>query len=328
MRLSALKSSGFWLRLVNKEQAEPMELSANPNRAGTLALYVALVAAWTAMLGSLYFSDVRGYLPCTLCWYQRILMYPLTGIIAFGMLRRDRHLLFLVLPFSLLGQGISTYHYLLEKTTIFGAPTACQAGISCVTPWINWLGFITIPFLAMIAFLIITISMLVAYYSGQPDEESELPIRWPVVPIIVVALLIYGGVYGLAEEAKAAQQTATLPVTVLENAQNAESTPVEPEQLTATFEEGKVLFAQACAPCHGPNGEGIVTLGNTLVASEFMTNNSDADVLAMIRAGREPSATDNSSGVAMPASGGRPDLTDAQMNAIIFYIRNGLAQEQ
>jgi len=302
-------------------------MESSPNRTGTLALYVALVAAWTAMLGSLYFSDVRGYLPCTLCWYQRILMYPLTGLIAFGILRRDQHLHFLVLPFTLLGQGISTYHYLLEKTTIFGAPTACQAGISCVTPWINWFGFITIPFLAMIGFLIITIAMLVAYYSGQPDEESELPTRWPVIPIIVVALLIYGGVYGQAQAAKE-QAAAMLPVTVLHGTDHAENTPVEPDQLATTLKEGQLLFTQACAPCHGPNGEGLATLGNTLVASEFMNTNTDADVLAMIRAGREPGAADNSSGVAMPASGGRPDLTDVQMNAIILYIRNGLAQQK
>lgn len=277
------------------------------------------------MLGSLYFSEVRGYVPCALCWYQRILMYPLTGLIAFGILRRDRHLPFLVLPFSLLGQGVSTYHYLIQKTTIFGAPTACAAGVPCTTVWINWLGFITIPFLAMIAFLIITIAMLTAYYSDQPSEESRLPTRWPVVAIIAVALLIYGGVYGQAQAAKEAK-VAALPVTVLAGTEHAEHNPVQPGAASATLEEGKLLYAQACAACHGPNGEGIVTLGNTFVASEFLSTNDDAAVLAMIRAGREPGAADNASGVAMPASGGRPDLTDRQLAAIIGYIRNGLPQ--
>ena len=277
------------------------------------------------MLGSLYFSEVRGYVPCALCWYQRILMYPLTGLIAFGILRRDRHLPFLVLPFSLLGQGVSTYHYLIQKTTIFGAPTACAAGVPCTTVWINWLGFITIPFLAMIAFLIITIAVLTAYYSDQPSEENRLPARWPVVVMIAVALLIYGGVYGQAQEAKEAK-AAALPVTVVAGTEHAEHNPVEPGTSPQALEEGKLLYAQACAACHGPNGEGIVTLGNTLVASEFLTTNDDAAVLAMIRAGREPGAADNASGVAMPASGGRPDLTDRQLAAIIGYIRNGLPQ--
>ncbi len=302
-----------------------MESSTSTSRTGSWALYVALLAAWTAMLGSLYFSEVRGYVPCALCWYQRILMYPLTGLIAFGILRRDRHLPFLVLPFSLLGQGVSTYHYLIQKTTIFGGPTACAAGVPCTTVWINWLGFITIPFLAMIAFLIITIAVLVAYYSDQPSEENRLPARWPVVAIIVLALLIYGGVYGQAQAAKEAK-AAALPVTVLSGTEHAEHNPVEPATASPTLEEGKLLYAQACAACHGPNGEGIATLGNTLLESEFLTTNDDAAVLAMIRAGREPGAADNASGVAMPASGGRPDLTDRQLAAIIGYIRNGLPQ--
>ena len=77
------------------------------------ALYIALIVAWVAMLGSLYFSEVAGYVPCALCWHQRILMYPLAGLLALGLLRRDPHLPYLVIPFSLLGQIVATYHYLI-----------------------------------------------------------------------------------------------------------------------------------------------------------------------------------------------------------------------
>jgi len=298
-----------------------MDGANSSNRTGALALYIALLAAWVAMLGSLYFSEVRGFVPCALCWYQRILMYPLAGLIAFGILRRDHHLPFLVLPFSLLGQGVSTYHYLIQKTTVFGAPTACAAGVPCTTVYINWLGFITIPFLAMTAFLIITVAILVAYYADQPSEENRQPARWPVFAIVIVALLVYGGVYGQAQEAKAAK-AAALPVTVLEGTEHAEHNPLEPSAASPTLEEGKALYEQACAACHGFDGAGIPTLGNTFIGSEFLATNDDAAVLAMIRAGREPGAPENKSGVAMPASGGRPDLTDAQLTAIIGYIRN------
>lgn len=65
--------------------------------------YIALLAAWVATCGSLFFSEVLGWLPCVLCWYQRILMYPLAIIIAIGLLRRDDRLHLYVLPFSLLG---------------------------------------------------------------------------------------------------------------------------------------------------------------------------------------------------------------------------------
>lgn len=53
------------------------------------SLYIALLTAWIAMCGSLYFSEVNGFVPCTLCWYQRILMYPLTLVLGVGLLRRD-----------------------------------------------------------------------------------------------------------------------------------------------------------------------------------------------------------------------------------------------
>ncbi|MCO6451049.1 MAG: disulfide bond formation protein B [Caldilineales bacterium] len=138
-----------------------------------LSLYIALIAAWTAMLGSLYFSEVAGFIPCTLCWYQRILMYPLSVIILVGILRKDDGLPLYVLPFSVFGIFVSSYHYLLQKTDLFeGGIKACSSGVPCSGIWINWLGFITIPFLALTAFLIITIAMVV-FLTGSHDEEIE-----------------------------------------------------------------------------------------------------------------------------------------------------------
>jgi disulfide bond formation protein DsbB len=76
----------------------------------------ALLAAWVATCGSLFLSEVIGWTPCVLCWYQRILMYPLTVILAVGIWRRDRGVYLYVLPLSILGVGTSLYHYLLIKT--------------------------------------------------------------------------------------------------------------------------------------------------------------------------------------------------------------------
>ena len=156
------------------------------------SMYIALVAAWIAMCGSLYFSEVKGYIPCTLCWYQRILMYPLTMVIAVGLLRRDWHLPYYILPFSIFGMCVSTYHYLLEKTDIFAGATVCRQGVSCTTQWINWFGFVTIPFLALTAFLIITLMSVIALINHEPvgeDEEGD-PLRTPwlrvTAPVVVV----------------------------------------------------------------------------------------------------------------------------------------------
>jgi len=82
------------------------------------------------MGGSLYYSEVRGFIPCTLCWYQRILMYPLVAVILVGMLRRDEGLPLYVLPLSALGMSVSTYHYLLQIGLLTETGT-CKAGVSC-----------------------------------------------------------------------------------------------------------------------------------------------------------------------------------------------------
>lgn len=120
---------------------------------------VALMVAVVAMLGSLYFSEVAKFIPCTLCWYQRILMYPLVVVIAVGMIGRDARLPHYVLPLSVAGIAVATYHYLLEWGIISSSP-ACTIGVSCASRYINWLGFITIAFLALVAFTLITITML------------------------------------------------------------------------------------------------------------------------------------------------------------------------
>ncbi|NOK59014.1 MAG: disulfide bond formation protein B [Chloroflexi bacterium AL-W] len=138
---------------------------------GSVSHHIALLTAWVAMSGSLYFSEVLRWTPCLLCWYQRIIMYPLAAIIAIGILRRDTKLHFYVLPFSIFGMGMSLYHYLLIKTTIFPAP-ACNANIPCNVEYMNVLGFINIPFLALTAFTMITGLMIITALRTKALEAS------------------------------------------------------------------------------------------------------------------------------------------------------------
>jgi disulfide bond formation protein DsbB len=157
------------------------------------SLYIALLAAWIAMCGSLYFSEVRGYVPCVLCWYQRILMYPLTGIIAIGLLRRDGNLPYYVLPFSLLGLGVSTYHYLLEKTDLFRRLLLLRAGrlLHDAVDQLVWL--CDDPVSGADSVSDHHAHGAIALLNGQPeavDEEGE-PLRMPWLPVsgVIVAVL-------------------------------------------------------------------------------------------------------------------------------------------
>ena len=282
------------------------------------SLYIALITAWVAMCGSLYFSEVRGYVPCVLCWYQRILMYPLALVIAIGLLRRDWNLPYYVLPFSLIGLGVSTYHYLLEKTDLFAGSTACRQGVSCATQWINWFGFVTIPFLALTAFLIISIMSVIALVNREPvaeDEEGDaLRMPWlPVGGLIVAVLAVFAALFisGTQDPQVAAASTNPFPTLSL--------TPVAISADAAAH--GEQIYLRSCAACHGLDGMGVENLGNQLRGSDYFASNTDEQLLDMIRAGRELNDPANTSGLVMPPSGGRPDLSDADILAIIQYLR-------
>jgi disulfide bond formation protein DsbB len=127
----------------------------------TYGLYSAWLVALVATGGSLYFSEVRLFTPCSLCWYQRIMMYPLVILLGIASYRQDKRIIPYVLPMALLGGSISLFHYLEQKVPGFGAPALCRTGgVPCNTDYINWLGFITIPFLALTAFTLITLLLL------------------------------------------------------------------------------------------------------------------------------------------------------------------------
>ena len=127
-------------------------------------LYFAWLVSLIATLGSLYFSEIKGFVPCELCWYQRIFMYPLLLILGIGTFQSNFSVKNFVLPMSILGGAISLMHYLEQKIPGFGGIKPCVNGVPCTTEYINWFGFITIPFLALTAFSLITISMLIIQF--------------------------------------------------------------------------------------------------------------------------------------------------------------------
>jgi disulfide bond formation protein DsbB len=84
---------------------------------------------------------------------------------------------------------------------------------------------------------------------------------------------------------------------------------------------GEKLFTQTCSACHGPKGEGVTGLGKDMTKSEFIAGKSDAELLAFVKVGRDPSDPLNTTGVAMPPKGGNPALTDQNLQDIIAFIR-------
>ncbi|MBS4210064.1 disulfide oxidoreductase [Bacillus sp. FJAT-50079] len=123
-------------------------------------LYFAWVVSVIATLGSLYFSEIKGFIPCELCWYQRIFMYPLAILLGIASFYNDKSLKKYILPLSIMGGTISLYHYLVQKVPGFAAIKPCVQGVPCNVQYINWFGFVTIPFLALTAFTLISLLLV------------------------------------------------------------------------------------------------------------------------------------------------------------------------
>lgn len=130
----------------------------NTNNRNSLLLGLAWLLALVATLGSLYYSEIRHFLPCELCWYQRILMYPLAVVLGIAVWRGDFKVRIYVLPLAAIGGSISFYHYLVEKVPGFGI-TACKPPVPCNVEYVNYFGFITIAFMALVAFIAIIVAL-------------------------------------------------------------------------------------------------------------------------------------------------------------------------
>jgi len=132
-----------------------------------IALRIGFLQSLTATFGSLYFSEIIGFPPCVLCWYQRICMYPLLVIFTIGLLKPDKNMVLYAFPLAIIGFVIAFYHNLLYYQILPESLTPCEAGISCTTKYIEWFGFVTIPLLSLIAFTVILGCLYLIWYNDR-----------------------------------------------------------------------------------------------------------------------------------------------------------------
>lgn len=135
-------------------------------------LYIAWLQAVLAMAGSLYFSEILQYPPCVLCWYQRIAMYPLVAIILIGIIKKDKNVAWYILPLGIAGFIISIFHNLIYYKIIPDTLAPCVNGVSCTTKFIEFFGFVTIPFLSAISFIVV-IACAVYYHITHKNSAHE-----------------------------------------------------------------------------------------------------------------------------------------------------------
>lgn len=119
-------------------------------------LYLGLLISFVATAGSLFYSNVAGYAPCELCWYQRVLMYPQVLIFLVTIIKKEIVIAESALWLSLVGMIMALYHYSLQLAPV-KTVTCLSVGysVSCSDNFSMNLGYITIPFMAFSAFLLI-----------------------------------------------------------------------------------------------------------------------------------------------------------------------------
>jgi disulfide bond formation protein DsbB len=131
-------------------------------------LWLAFLVAAIATGGSLFFSEIAHFVPCELCWYQRICMYPLSITTLLAALFDDPRAARYLLPLPVVGAGVSVYHLLVENGVV-GESLTCRISApgGCGVKWINEFGYMTIPTLALTAFALVFAFLLLAAFEPR-----------------------------------------------------------------------------------------------------------------------------------------------------------------
>ena len=137
---------------------------------GPSALWLAWGVALVCTLGSLYYSEVAHFVPCKLCWYQRIAMYPLVVVLGVAAWRQRTEIARATLPLVAIGAAISTYHYLLERFPSWESAASCDPSAPCTVVWVWRFHYLSIPAMALSGFALIAV-LIVA--STDPDPRTE-----------------------------------------------------------------------------------------------------------------------------------------------------------
>ncbi len=144
--------------------------TARTELARAAPIFVAAMAIGAA-LGSLYYSEIADYIPCTYCWYQRIAMYPMAVIVPLAIVFRDRSILRYSLALGSIGLAISIYHIQLQ---LFPdqASNSCELTSPCTAKWVEAFGFMTIPQMAGISFAIIVVLSVIGLRTPPPAADA------------------------------------------------------------------------------------------------------------------------------------------------------------
>ena len=132
-------------------------------------IFAAFVVSLCSVAASLFYSNIAGFAPCELCWFQRIFMYPLVILLAFALIKKDKNITDAVLALPVIGAAISLYHNYLYYAGSVGCQLAGR-GVSCTQRYVFEFGYITIPLMALTAFILIIVLL---FFVRLPKNHSQ-----------------------------------------------------------------------------------------------------------------------------------------------------------
>ena len=130
---------------------EPDAATDTPER-GWMLLFACWLLVTGASLGSVFLSEIMDLPPCSLCWYQRIFMFPLPILLFCGLFPFDPKVVRYALPIAAVGGAVALYHTLLQVGVIPATVAPCRQGVSCSDAQLQLFGFVSIPMLSLAAF--------------------------------------------------------------------------------------------------------------------------------------------------------------------------------
>jgi len=141
---------------------------------GWWLIFISWLIAMLSTLGSLFFSEIMALIPCELCWYQRIFMFPLAIILLLGLHPLDTRVVKYALPIAGIGLLFTIYHCLLFYGLIPESLQPCRQGISCADDSMVLFGVLPIPLLSLAAFVVIITLLLKAHKLLNRNTESRI----------------------------------------------------------------------------------------------------------------------------------------------------------
>ncbi len=140
---------------------------------GKNGILLAFIVVFAATLGSLFYSEIAGYAPCKLCWFQRIFMYPQTILLGIAVWRKDYQIVVYGLALSVIGSFIASYHYIMQLGFVPSLPcSAVGYSASCSPRFVLQFGYITIPLMALTVFALIIIFLIFSKIYNKNDGNN------------------------------------------------------------------------------------------------------------------------------------------------------------